>query len=148
MLAIQRAALATLVDKATAERLLVTATDLGKGLLLIDRGEFGEAEFARLREEPGVQPVFDAAGALVVALPEVRVEESRGAREKSAVRSWLKHRAVPLAIDEVDGRFTVHLESGRGRDALDLANALVEDLGPEMAQARFVRLVRKPQAKR
>lgn len=89
-------------------------------------------------------PVFKADGALVVALPEVRVEEGRaGIRAK--LHKWLeKHGARVEVTSRDDDRVVLKPASGTGEDALALANDLAEKVGPEMAQTRFIRVVPQP----
>jgi hypothetical protein len=57
------------------------------------------------------------------------------------VRSAIAPVDSNAVIDESKpGRFVVKPSSGRGADALDLANRLAEELKPEAAQARFIEI--------
>ena len=90
---------------------------------------------------PGVHPVYRSEdGSLVVVLPEVRVE-ARDPRALGAVRRSLTTAHV---TEETDERLVLAPDSGRGADALTLANELAESKGPDLAQARFVRVVARP----
>jgi hypothetical protein len=89
-------------------------------------------------------PVFQDGDSLVVVLPEVRVEEERAATKKRML-DWLKSRK-DLEYDVQRGRIVIHPLSLDGRDALHLANEIHEELDPELSQARFMRIVRRPPA--
>ena len=104
------------------------------------------ASVADLLDEAGaLHPVFVAADdTLLVVLPEVRVEvaDSEAATE---VRQYLEAGSVPAEVVEDKGNWlTVRPTTGRGADALELANRIAEDLHPLTAQARFLRIVPKP----
>jgi hypothetical protein len=74
-------------------------------------------------------------------LPEVRVEESSPERQQ-AVHRWLRQHARDVeTVEDRGGRIVLRPTSGRGQDALALANDLTEQVGPEMAQPRFLRIV-------
>jgi hypothetical protein len=76
-----------------------------------------------------------------VVLPEVRVEESRGAKRKH-LADWLESHAQETVVTSRSAdRFVLQPKSGYGGDALTLANQLTEQVGPELAQARFLRLL-------
>jgi hypothetical protein len=96
-------------------------------------------------DEKGVtQPVFrDPSGALVVLLPELRVETTTKpglARVRKAV-----HKLDHLEVLRDDGeQLLLRPTSGRGLDALDLANDLYEGARPAMSQPRFLRVVDSP----
>ena len=60
---------------------------------------------------------------------------------------------VRTAVERIDsdatveesapGRFVVKPSSGRGADALNLANRLNEEVGPDAVQPRFVRITQQ-----
>lgn len=123
-----RASLESLRDKGTA---------LSRSLVMVARADADELPAGGT---PRLQPVFRAEdGTLVAVLPEVRVE------------------AAPARLDEVVGllsgahvterteeRLVLVPDSGRGEDALRIANELAESGGLEVSQARFVRVVPRP----
>jgi hypothetical protein len=95
----------------------------------------------RLREAGAVQPVFGHDDTLLVVLPEVRVETG-DADTAAAVSSAVRDSAVDVAVEEpAPGRFVLRPRSGRGEDALELANYVYERVRPDAAQARFLRVV-------
>ncbi len=93
-------------------------------------------------------PVFRAEGAIVVVLPEVRVEESRKG-QRAKLDKWLaKHSDDVTVVSRDDDRLVLSPASGSGADALKMANDLAEEIGPEMAQARFIRVTPRPNTRR
>jgi hypothetical protein len=91
-----------------------------------------------------LQPVYRAGGALIVVLPEVRVEAGSVALAQ-AVRDCVGAGPVPVHVVLDDGDLiTLRPTSGRGADALDVANLLHDEVGPLMAQPRFLRITPRP----
>ena len=116
---------------------------LNRDVFLVKRKAVPALELAFLERIGAIHPVFRSKGALVVALPEVRVEESTPRRLK-ALRDWLEqHGDMAEVVQERGGRIDLRPTSGRGLDALTLANLLSEQVGPEMAQTRFLRVVER-----
>jgi hypothetical protein len=116
---------------------------LTDGLRLVTKDELGDAVKgmggSRLK-----YPVFRSHGAIVVALPEVRVEESRKSH-RAKLHKWLaEHRNDVMVVSRGDDRVVLKPVSGSGQDALAIANDLAEQVGPEMAQARFIRVTPRP----
>jgi hypothetical protein len=110
-------------------------------MFLVRRDALSSPQLDALAKQGAVQPVFHAEGAMLIALPEVRLEESSPER-RQAVHRWLRRHARDAEIVEDRGdRIVVRPTSGRGQDALALANQLTEQIGPEMAQPRFLRIV-------
>jgi hypothetical protein len=123
------------------------ARPLTSGIRLVDRSmlEHDAAALAALQKAGVVQPAYRSQGAVVVVLPEVRVEEGRGGATKRRLKQWLHRHAADADVDnEGDERITIRPKSGSGQDALALANSLAEEVRPELAQARFVRSVKGP----
>jgi hypothetical protein len=113
------------------------------GLRLVTRDELGDA-VKRVGGSKLKYPVFRSHGAIVVALPEVRVEESRKSHQ-AKLRKWLaEHRDDVMVVCRGDDRVVLKPVSGSGQDALAIANDLAEHVGPEMAQARFIRVTARP----
>ena len=89
----------------------------------------------------GVHPVFRADdGALIVVLPEVRVESSDPQRLAAVGRSV---KAAHIT-EQTEERLVLAPDSGRGEDALRLANTLAESPDTDVSQARFIRVVPRP----
>ena len=120
---------------------------LSGGVGLVDRAELkddGAEVVQALQAASATHPVFRSHGSVVVVLPEVRVEESRGA-EQARIAEWLASHATETVVKSRDeDRLVFQPKSGYGGDALDLANKLTEQVGPEMAQARFLRITPRP----
>lgn len=123
---------------------ITSAKPLIGGMGLVDLSGLDEAAVETVRQSGLAQPVYQTEGATIVVMPEVRVEESRGEKERDSIRTWLSEHQSTLDFEENDDRFTIRPRSGDGDDALRLANQIVEQLAPEMAQARFIRVVKRP----
>jgi hypothetical protein len=112
-------------------------------LALLDRSALPPAVLEALEAQSAVQPVFRHGETSLVALPEVRVETTREKRRK--LDTLVKNGPIPANIEDQGAeRAVLRPLSGNGGDAVALANALHEALQPELAQARFVRIVAKP----
>jgi hypothetical protein len=107
-----------LSDTATAK-----GTDIGRGLVILP----SDAVPSGLRDR------LDSTGA---SAPVYRAHDVRTAVERIDSDASVEESAP--------GRFVVKPSSGRGEDALHIANRLTEDVSPEAVQPRFVRIA-KPQ---
>ena len=117
---------------------------LRRQMILVDRADLQEGVEQRLASAHAIQPVFRHGVALLVALPEVRVEAP--GKEAQAVRRYLQQHAPSAEIVREQGDLLVlRPRSGRGIDALHLATQLAEAVGPTMAQPRFLRIVPREQ---
>lgn len=120
------------------------AQPLYAGIQLVRQTALSPATTHFLRQMGVLQPVFRAAGALLIALPEVRVEEERPDYQKR-LQEWLALHPEEARIRSQDARgMTLEPPSGQGTDAIMLANRLTEEVAPEMAQANFLRIVPRP----
>jgi hypothetical protein len=90
---------------------------------------------------PG-DPVFRHGEATIVVLPEVRVE-IEPSRAAQLARVAAEAGGDVDVEDRGGGSYVVRPRSGRGTDALAIANAVHERLGATLAQARFRRIVPK-----
>ena len=98
-----------------------------------------------LRAAHAVQPVYRSADAMLVPLPEVRVEESRPEHLRR-LHDWLASRRQRIEVSEREaGRLTLRPSSGDAEEALEIANALQEEITPEFAEARFMRSIASPE---
>lgn len=137
--AAERAGLEARLKKASQD-----APRLGSGVALVPRSSLGEGTIAALREAGALQPVYRHDRALIVALPEVRVEFDT-AEQRRAVMDFLGSHPLPHEISEsTDDRLVVRLASGSGADALKMANEIYERVRPAAASARFIQFVPKP----
>jgi hypothetical protein len=90
-----------------------------------------------------LHPVFRSDdGALVVVLPEVRVEAADAA-QAAKVREVVDSTDSEMVRDTGE-QLVVRPTSQRGADALTLANRIEEEVHPLMTQARFLRVVPRP----
>lgn len=126
---------------------LSTPASLGRaltdGLRLVTKDELSDAA-KRAGDTKSKYPVFRSHGSIVVALPEVRVEESRKA-QWAHLQRWLKQHGSDVEVVSRGGdRVVLKPVSGSGEDALTIANDLAEKVGLEMAQARFIRVTSHP----
>lgn len=85
------------------------------------------------------QPIYRRGDSMVVFLPEVRIEDERPEYRKK-IRTLLKRLEPELTVDQRSYRAKVRPKSGRGADALDLANEIWETISPEFVQARMLRV--------
>jgi hypothetical protein len=87
-----------------------------------------------------VQPVFRTEdGTLIAVLPEVRVEGA-ASRLDEVCRSVTGAQVT----ERTEERLVLVPDSRRGEDALRIANELSEEGGLEVSQARFIRVVARP----
>jgi len=107
----------------------------------VRRSTLSNQQHAALAQEEAIHPVFCAEAAKLGAMPEVRVEESSPERQE-VLRRWLReHSEEAVIVVDWGERIVLRPTSGRGQDAPALANHLTEQVGPEMAQPRFLRIV-------
>ena len=97
-----------------------------------------------LRAAHALQPVYRWNDTVLVALPEVRVEESRPETLRR-LKDWLASRRQRIEVSEPEaGRLTLRPSSGDAEEALEIANALQEEITPEFAEPRFIRSIPSP----
>ena len=136
------------VPAAERNRLREAARPLRGDLVLVPTRGLSPASREALESAGAVQKVFKAEGATLVALPEVRVEDSSQAR-REALRRWLDdHPGVARVLKEQDEMLVLQPVSGDGSDALRLAATLSEEVRVTSAQPRFMRVVRRPSTMR
>jgi hypothetical protein len=132
-------------EAATSARLqaalLKGARPLRGDLILVQRQAIPAKQLDALTLHGAIHPVFRAQGAILIALPEVRVEESSAVRLR-ALHRWIReHGNLATLVEDNGAQILLHPTSGHGLDAIALANHLTEEIGPEMAQPRFLRVV-------
>jgi hypothetical protein len=119
--------------------------ELRGGVVMLGAGDLSPDFVEALNEVGALQPVFGSGdGALVVVLPEVRIETADQS-QATDLREWLRSADVDSEVVRDTGdRLVVRPTSGRGSDALDLANSIEEEVHPPVAQPRFLRVVPRP----
>ena len=138
------------VDQQAAEKAGLTSSlptqspQRSGGVVLASRSALDPDILARLRSAGALHPVYKRDRAVVVALPEVRVEFDNEA-QRSAVMAFLKGEPAEHTIAEhTDYGVVVRPTSGSGDDALRMANDIYERAHPASASVRFVQFVPKP----
>jgi hypothetical protein len=122
------------------ERLRAGGRSLSASLLMVPESD-AAAALGGDSALPGVHPVFRSEdGALVVVLPEVRVESG----DPRALDAVARSVTTAHVTERTDERLVLVPDSGRGEDALLLANSLTESRSAEVSSARFLRVVRRP----
>jgi hypothetical protein len=105
------------------------------------------AALEALRAAHALQLVYRSADTVLVALPEVRVEERRPEKLRR-LHAWLESRRQRIEVSEAEGgRLTLRPASGDAVEALEIANALQEEITPELAETRFIRTIQSPDLK-
>lgn len=91
-----------------------------------------------------VHPVFRTEdGTLLAVLPEVRVE-AKPRKLAGVTRLVTRTEQTATIKEERSGRLVLEPISGNGLDALALANTVFERYHPDLAQARFIRVTKRP----
>jgi hypothetical protein len=116
----------------------------GSGVLLVERSAIDDKTLASLRDVGALQPVYRNDQAVMVALPEVRVEFDTAEQRKAVMDVLADPDALPHKImQSSDDGLVVQPASGKGEDALKLANDIQERGHPAAASVRFVQFVPK-----
>ena len=105
-------------------------------------------EVAALRREGALGPVYRRDLAMLVPLPEVRVEVDDD-RQRDAVKRYVAAGAGDWIIaEESSDRLVLKPRSGRPLDALNIANEIYEKAHPAASSVRFLQFVPRPSVKR
>jgi|HubBroStandDraft_2_1064218.scaffolds.fasta_scaffold463910_1 hypothetical protein len=129
--------------RATFDRLKKRASSPVRDMALVRRDELSPDDQGALDAAGAIQPVYRHGSAMIVVLPEVRVDIEKA--ERPELISFVKNGSVPAAIEQDErGRLVLRPMSGSGADALALANGVHETLHPKVAQASFLRVIPKP----
>jgi hypothetical protein len=124
------------------------APRLPGGVVLAARSALDEGRLASLRRAGALYPVYRRDRAVVVALPEVRVEFD-DPTQRRAVMDMIAERPQDVNIEEdSQDRLVLRPSSGKGDDALRMANEIYERAHPAAASVRFVQFVPKPETYR
>ena len=115
---------------------------LRRDVYLVPREQLTAGDFTQIHDAAAEQPVYLHDDTMLVVLPEIRVEDFSQQRQL-LLSGWADEHAAKL-IEDRRGRTVIEPISGNGRDALQLANQLHEQLGFDSAQPRMLRLVRRP----
>ena len=143
------------VDQEVAEAAGLTGSAIGGGLpgirsgiVLSEKSSLGDHVLNALHGAGALRPVFRHDQAVLVALPEVRVEYD-DLTQRNAVKKLLASDFHDAAIsEETDDRLTLKPRSGDARDALKMANEIFEHAHPAASSVRFVQFIPKPGVRR
>ena len=131
-----------LPDLLASDAALRSGRPLRGGIRLVQREALGPETLARLQSAGVTQPVFRQAGAIMIALPEIRIEDEIQAK-LAEVRRFAAS-TKQLITNDAEGHLTIQPPSADGGDALSLANVLVEQYKVTSASPRFLRIVPGP----
>lgn len=117
----------------------------GGGVVLAQRSALDERTIASLADAGALQPVYRTDKGVMVALPEIRVEFDTLEQRESVMNVLSDRDMLPHTISETsDYGIVVAPKSGKGDDALKIANEIQERGHPAAASVRFVQFVPKP----
>lgn len=135
-------------DASTWKQAIAHGRTLPGGVVLVRKSELSGTLLRNLDAAGAAHPVFADKSATLVVLPEVRVEAS--VSQQRSLKTLVERSRTPGTItDENEEMLVIRPKSGRGEDALRLANELGEAVPPpRMAQARFVRVISRPEPSR
>jgi hypothetical protein len=137
------------LEPAQLDSLRAKGRTLSASLVMVARTDASEALGERCSTAPGVHPVFRSEdGTQIVVLPEVRVEGDDPDKLAAVVAGLGAGEGSPTAAhvtERSDERFVLAPDSGRGDDALALANSLAESSDTDLSQPRFMRIVARPE---
>ena len=121
---------------------------VGRGIALVSVKEISNEQERKLRALKAFLPVFESGSAVLVPLPEVRVEGPTGTdvgKAMTQARRWLQgHSDRFKIIDDGAERLVVEPASGRGEDAVLLADEISDNVSRVTATPRFIRWTQRP----
>ena len=85
---------------------------------------------------------------MIVALPEVRIEFDNPDQRQAVMRVLAENRSPHTIAEDTNDWIVVQPASGKGDDALKIANDIYERARPASASVRFVQFVPKPMTTR
>lgn len=128
-------------------KVLRASPSLWGELHLVNRSEIPDDLYAELTEKSALQPVYRYEDSLLVVLPEVRVEGTK--TQQARIRDLITKGPVRAAVEREEGRrLVLRPVSGKGEDAIALANSVHESVRPTMTEAHFIQVVPAPALKR
>ena len=133
---------AQLPDLLASDDALQAGQSLRGGIRLIHTKALAAGTFDALKRTGVTQPVFRQDGTILIALPEIRVEDESEAK-LDKVRKFAANQVEPIA-EGAEGRMTLQPLSAKGEDAMHLANTLIEQYELTSATPRFLRIVPNP----
>jgi len=133
-----RAGLGPLLEEAAAQG----GRRLPGGVVLLPRSKLDAQSMARLQGR--VRSVYRHGDAMVVPLPEIRVEMD-DERQRSAVMDAIDTAPHPVEVSEKSAsRVLLTPRSGSSEDAIDIANHVFEKARPAASSVRLLQFVPRP----
>jgi hypothetical protein len=127
-----------------AEEIKSASVELRAGVSIVDQRDITESAAKVLKDNDVARPVFEIEGGFMVPLAEIRIEDCDETK-LAEVSNWVKENSsLAEVISEREGRIAVKPTSDDPVDALNIANRITEEVGPEMSQVRFIRMVQRP----
>ncbi len=122
---------------------LQVESKLPSGIILVARGAWPDELHARIDAAGAARSAYRSGRAVVILVPEVRVEFDSG-QHADVIRA-LGESKVPAEItDDAPNRLALRARSGKGEDALDLANYIHEHVRPAASSVRMLQIVPRP----
>ncbi|WP_326535893.1 hypothetical protein [Pseudorhodoferax sp.] len=118
------------------------------GMAIAPKAAIGQRNMALLKKAGALHPVFRRHGAMLVPLPEIRVEFDGKAQRKSVDKVLAQADQRMLVTEASDERMVLAPASGSATDALQMANDIYERAHPAAAAVRFLQFVPRPGSKR
>jgi hypothetical protein len=126
----------------------VSGPRLPGGVVVTERSALDKEGLERLRKAGALRPVFRHDRAVMVGMPEIRVEVD-DETQRQAVLASIDRSPHPVEISEQgDDRLLLRPTSGSGDEALEVANFVYEQAHPAAASIRFVQFVPRPDTRR
>jgi len=117
---------------------------VASGVRLVPRSKLDESSLRQLRAEGALQTVYRRGQALLVPLPEVRVEVD-DERQRRAVMAAIAKAPHPVELrEETENVLVLRPKSKSGDDALEIANFVFETARPAAASVRLIQFVPRP----
>jgi hypothetical protein len=114
----------------------------GGGVVVVPRVALDEQTLASLSGAGALQPVYRHDDAVIVALPEVRVEFDSAEQRRAVLNVLTESAALPNDVcQSADDYLTVRPASGSGVDAIKIANEIHERGHVGDASVRFIQFV-------
>ena len=126
---------------------LPVASKLPGDLTIVDRTALTKPLYERLNAAGLVRPVYRHGNALVVLMPEVRVE-LEGDQHAAALEAVDASHVAADVTDDTPERLSLRPRSGSAEDALDLANFIYERAHPAASSVRMFQVVPKRAVKK
>jgi len=127
------------------EHLEKTCEPVMEGISVVPVEQLGDQLLPMINEELTTYPVYAGeANGMLVALPEVRIEYA-DAESADKLEAWLVKNADRVTVvRRNDQQLVLRPRSGKGEDALKVANDIHRKIHPLMSQPRFLRIVERP----